>query len=288
MPRVVVIDDDPELVDGSVRILELEGFEATGARTGEAGVRLVIQEKPDVALVDLRLPDIDGVEVLRRIHAAQVGTACVVVTGFADVGSTVEAVRLGACSVVEKPVFADQLIEVVKTTLATTGAARRNVVLELPEPHAMARLASASVRLIGWHADTPTLRLLGRAVGHAPGCLRNWCRTAGVRGRAFRDFSRALRAVWRLEAGHGERDANLLDIVDGRTLGRFRRQCGGTDDRLPASVDAFLGRQSLVPDPAFVAAVRTALASLKPATAGSGEAHPKPAQATPPSHPRTR
>jgi len=84
--------------------------------------------------------------------------------------------------------------------------------------------------------------------------------------------------VWRLEAGRGERDANLLDIVDDRTLAKFRRQCGGTDDRLPASVDSFLGRQSLVPDPAFVAAVRTALASLRPATTGTGERHPKPAK----------
>ncbi len=68
-----------------------------------------------MALVDLRLPDIDGVEVLRRIRAAQVGTACVVVTGFADVELTAEAMRLGAFSVLEKPVFADQLVEVVKT-----------------------------------------------------------------------------------------------------------------------------------------------------------------------------
>ena len=203
MPRVVVIDDDPELVDGSVRILELEGFEATGAQTGEAGVRLVIQEKPDVALVDLRLPDIDGIEVLRRIHAAHAGTACVVVTGFADVGSTVEAMRLGACSVVDKPVFADQLVQVVKTALATTRAAGPDLALQPPEPHAMARLASVSVRLIAWRADTPTLHLLGRAVGHAPGCLRNWCRTAGVRGPGV---PRLLpRAASRVAPGSGTR-----------------------------------------------------------------------------------
>ena len=96
-------------------------------------------------------------------------------------------------------------------------------------------------------------------------------------GRAFRDFSRALRAVWRLEAGRGEREANLLDIVDDRTLRKLRR-CGGTSDRLPASVDAFLSRQSLISAPAFVAAVRTVLASLRPVTAGTGERHPKPAK----------
>ena len=242
-------------------------------------MRLVIQEKPDVALVDLPLPDIDGIEVLRRIHAAHAGTACVVVTGFADVGSTVEAMRLGACSVVEKPVFADQLVQVVKTALATTRAAGPDLALQPPEPHAMARLASASVRLIAWRADTPTLHLLGRAVGHAPGCLRNWCRTAGVRGRAFRDFSRALRVVWRLEAGRGERDANLLDIVDDRTLAKFRRQCGGTrrptpgERRQPSSAAS---RSSPTRRSWPRSARRWHRCGRRPA--GTGERHPKPAK----------
>ena len=97
-------------------------------------------------------------------------------------------------------------------------------------------------------------------------------------GRAFRDFSRAPRAVWRLEGANGEREADLLEIVDDRTLRKLRRQSGGTSDRFPPSADAFLSRQSLISAPAFVAAVRTVLASLRPVTAGTGERHPKPAK----------
>jgi hypothetical protein len=69
-------------------------------------------------------------------------------------------------------------------------------------------------------------------VNHSDGCLRNWCDTAKVRPKQFRDFTRALRAVHLLAANPAWLEANVLDTVDPRTLEKFRVKCGGTSDRL--------------------------------------------------------
>jgi hypothetical protein len=75
----------------------------------------------------------------------------------------------------------------------------------------MMRLADPVMLLIPAKADTPTLDLFGREVGHAAGCLRNWCEAAKLDAKSYRDFSRGARAVYRLQEDPSENDANLLD-----------------------------------------------------------------------------
>src|SRR5688572_26722974 len=107
--------------------------------------------------------------------------------------------------------------------------------------------------------DTALLRGVGRQVGHSAGCLRNWCRAANIQARSFRDFVRALRAVYRLEFERSATDTNVLEIIDNRTLTKFRTKSGGTSHRFPFTVRDFLARQHFVNDADFVDAVRRAI-----------------------------
>jgi hypothetical protein len=133
-----------------------------------------------------------------------------------------------------------------------------NVCLAAATPHTVTRLADTVLRFIACPEDAPTFRLLGRQVGHAPGCLRNWCRTGDIQPRMFRDFARGLRAVYRIER-HGDTvDADLLAIVDGRTLRQFRLKCGGSPSALPRTVATFLDSQQFVRQQVFIEAVRAA------------------------------
>jgi CheY-like chemotaxis protein len=79
---VLVVDDDPEIVETSVAILSLRGFRAAGALGGREAVSAALASTPDVALVDLAMPDVDGFEVARRLRAMDVPPVLVAVTGL--------------------------------------------------------------------------------------------------------------------------------------------------------------------------------------------------------------
>jgi ActR/RegA family two-component response regulator len=260
MAEVLLVDDDPITIDTLGALLRLASHDVTTALTGREAIRIAKEVEPDVAFVDLKLPDVSGIDVIQTLRSESPSTACVVVTGYPTFEYAIEAIRVGACDWLQKPVLGDDILRAVKCALVgKRGRETRELYLQHPEPHALARLAAASVLFIESAHDRPTLHLVGREVGHAAGCLRNWCRTAGMKARAFRDFTRALRAVYRL-AHHPEvKISNILEIVDDRTLKSFQVRSGGTAKTLPMSVEEFLRKQQFVQDSQFIDAVSAAL-----------------------------
>ena len=87
------------------------------ARSGEEGIRLAEENSPDVALVDIRLPGLGGLEVLRRLRDASAGTEVVMMTAHATVASAVEALKLGAKDYLEKPFSLDRAVATVRDAL---------------------------------------------------------------------------------------------------------------------------------------------------------------------------
>lgn len=264
MARVLLIDDDPGTVDTFGTILRAARHDVAGARTAGEGLTIARQFDPDVAVIDLRLPDRSGIETTIALREDVPSVACIVTTGYWSREAMREALRAGACDWLDKPVFDDALLDAVKRAVVGRRSRQAKAIhLEAAEPHGMTRLAETAVRFIGSHVDCPTFRLFGRAVGRAPGCIRTWCRTAQLAPRRFRDFSRALRAVYRLERDASVGDANLLQILDDRTLRKFRLTCGGTRTYLPVTVDDFLGSQQFIRNEQFIAAVKKTLESLR-------------------------
>jgi diguanylate cyclase (GGDEF)-like protein len=109
-PRIIIIDDDPNLRKTLSDILKFKGFEAYGAGNGADGLAWMEDNPASVALIDLGLPDIPGIELLKRVKAAYPTTEIIVLTGKATLDSAIEATNEGAFSYLVKPYEMEQLI----------------------------------------------------------------------------------------------------------------------------------------------------------------------------------
>src|SRR3954463_9233000 len=104
---VLVVDDDSALIRTLADILRLHGYAPETALSGREGIALAEHNAPALALVDLRLPDMDGVELASRLHAVSELTQVVVLTGNASVESAVAAMREQSLDYLVKPVQID-------------------------------------------------------------------------------------------------------------------------------------------------------------------------------------
>jgi two-component system, NtrC family, response regulator AtoC len=103
MNSVLVIDDERNIRSLISRVLGQDNIEVHTAGTGKEGLELADQTEPDLALVDLRLPDIDGIQVLRELHTRHPQTAVIMITAFGHIESAVAAMKNGATDYLEKP-----------------------------------------------------------------------------------------------------------------------------------------------------------------------------------------
>ncbi len=117
-PLVLVVEDEAILGDSIATYLERHAFATAVARSGEEGIRLAEEAGPDVAVVDIRLPGMDGLEVLRRLREVSPGTEVIMMTAHASVASAVGAMKLGAFDYLTKPLDLEELRVVVDKALA--------------------------------------------------------------------------------------------------------------------------------------------------------------------------
>lgn len=109
-PRVLIIDDDRMARKILFDILMAKGYEPIMAGTGAEGAEAAKKEFVNVALIDLRLPDITGTEVVARIKSISPSTEAIILTGHATMDSAIEAANVGAFSYLQKPYAVDQLL----------------------------------------------------------------------------------------------------------------------------------------------------------------------------------
>ena len=110
-PRLLVIDDDDKVRKSICVFLEDSGFTVIEAENGTVGVELYCSEKPDLVLCDLRLPDVDGLEVIRNVAADNSNTPVIVISGYREIDDVVEALRLGASDYLLKPIKDLEVLE---------------------------------------------------------------------------------------------------------------------------------------------------------------------------------
>ena len=115
--RILVIDDNPDVVDILVTCLRGEGYGILGARTSDEGLKLVSLSRPDLVLLDILMPGLNGIEVLKRIRSITPTTKVIMVTGNADLRLAREALELGAVDYVDKPFDLAYLKRVVALAL---------------------------------------------------------------------------------------------------------------------------------------------------------------------------
>jgi len=122
---ILVIDDEDIICDSCRQVLMREGYKVGIAKDGSTGLQKVREMKPDLALVDLKMPGISGMEVLEKIRAIDANIITVVITGYATVESAVEAMKRGAYDFIPKPFTPDELRIITKR-----GLERRKLAIE--------------------------------------------------------------------------------------------------------------------------------------------------------------
>ncbi len=124
--KVLIIDDDESMRIGCQQVLESGGFSFATAENGSQALEKIRQESFEVALLDLRMPGMPGMEVLRRLKEESPNTAVIVITGYAAIDSAVEAIKLGAFDYLAKPFTPEALITRVERAVSAVMRALEN------------------------------------------------------------------------------------------------------------------------------------------------------------------
>src|SRR5580704_6584962 len=120
-PRVLIVDDEPDMLENCTRILSPQGYRCITAENGRAGLALLERARPDVLLTDLKMPEMDGMTLLRHAHELDPALPVIMITGFATIESAVDAVKEGAFDYLPKNFSVDQLRLSVERALRHRG-----------------------------------------------------------------------------------------------------------------------------------------------------------------------
>jgi two-component system nitrogen regulation response regulator NtrX len=155
-PRLLVIDDESAIRDSLKMILEYEGCEVLTAATGEDGIETAEREAPDLMFLDVKMPGMDGLEVLQRLRHLVEATPVIVISGHGTVSTAVEATKLGAFDFIEKPLESERVMVTVRNALDTRRLRTEN--------RSFRRDAEKRYHIVG---DSPLLARVREAIGKA-------------------------------------------------------------------------------------------------------------------------
>jgi two-component system, NtrC family, response regulator AtoC len=154
MDNILVVDDERNIRTLCSRVLAGDQIEVHGVGTGKEGLQTADEVSPDLVLLDLRLPDMDGLEVLRVLKGRHAETAVIIITGFGQIQSAVEAMKAGATDYLEKPFeHLDKLKLAVARALEEVRAKR-----EIQRLHRLQEKEYRVDQLIGESEGTRRLR----------------------------------------------------------------------------------------------------------------------------------
>ena len=118
--RVLVIDDEQVVLDSVKQILTDANYDVDVAPSGREGLDWAIERKYDIILTDIRMPDVGGMRVLRDVKRVHPELPVAMITGYASIESSVQAMKLGAADYIEKPFEPEDLVKAVASALGAT------------------------------------------------------------------------------------------------------------------------------------------------------------------------
>src|SRR5919106_4450925 len=154
--RILVIDDEAAIRDSLKMILEYEDYEFVGASSGPDGVAAVQRERPDLVLLDIKMPGMDGMEVLRKLRSLDDTLPVVMISGHGTTATAVEAVKSGAVDFLDKPLSSERVIVTLHNALKQQELGRENRELKLA--------MESKYEIVG---DSPALRKVLESVKRA-------------------------------------------------------------------------------------------------------------------------
>jgi two-component system nitrogen regulation response regulator NtrX len=130
-PRILVIDDEGAIRDSLRMILEYEDYQFVGAASGQEGLALAQRERPDLVLLDIKMPGMDGMDVLRKLHALDETLPVVMISGHGTTATAVDAIRSGATDFLDKPLSSERVIVTLRNALTQSELRTENRELRL-------------------------------------------------------------------------------------------------------------------------------------------------------------
>ena len=115
--KVLIVDDEERVVQSIAGVLEDEGFRVAKARSGEEAIRIFQEDEPDVTLLDIWMPGVDGIEVLKKLKWISSDCQVIMISGHATISTAMTAVKLGAFDFIEKPLSLDLLLMTIRRAL---------------------------------------------------------------------------------------------------------------------------------------------------------------------------
>ena len=130
-PRVLVIDDEAAIRDSLRMILEYESYEFVGAASGSEGVAIVKRDVPDMVLLDIKMPGMNGLETLAEIRKVDESVPVAMISGHGSITDAMQATRLGAFDFIEKPFTSERVLVTVTKGLEVRELRQENRALKL-------------------------------------------------------------------------------------------------------------------------------------------------------------
>jgi len=120
--KILIVDDEKNLRESLSYMMSVRGFEPILSSSGKQAIEMIVSETPSIAIVDLKLGDMSGLDVVKEIKKKTPATECILLTAYASKSSAIEAVNLGAYSYVQKPFDVDQLMLVIRRAIEKQDA----------------------------------------------------------------------------------------------------------------------------------------------------------------------
>jgi ActR/RegA family two-component response regulator len=243
--RVLLVDDDVVSLETWALLLADAGVQVEVAPSADACLRLAHEREFDLIVIDYRLGDDNGLEVMRRLRGRGSAVPFILATGHASVALTVEAMRLGARTVLEKPLVGDEFVAPVLRELQAIEVDRG--LAPAAGRAAAERWARYVLRAADADSDPRTLADWARAAGVSRTVLIDVCVRLEINPRHARDLARVLRLVRRASEPWDPESA--LDVADRRTLRKLLVRAGLADfpQGVRPSPQQYLASQRFVP-----------------------------------------
>jgi len=164
--KVLIVDDDERVVQSIAGVLEDEGFQVITAKSGEEAIEIFEQKRPDVTLLDIWMPGMDGIEVLKRLKRMVPDCQAIMISGHATISTAMTAVKLGAFDFIEKPISLDKLLITLSRAIEREILRSENVELKERVERKFRMVFTSSSEVYGDWAEVMTEDVLRRTFGH--------------------------------------------------------------------------------------------------------------------------